>query len=98
LSASSVLTADLDRRRRKRCHEKCARYLVDRARELLGEREGGVERASGQVVFAPLEPGIGDPFVNEHDDRRVRGKEGAQGVRTGRDTGPVGFRNGPERP
>jgi hypothetical protein len=92
-----ALTANLDRRRRQADDEEGARDLVDGARELLGEREGGVERPAGQVVLAPLEPGVRDPFIDEDDEGRVCGEKRPERVGAGRDAGPVGLRDGRER-
>ncbi len=93
----AALAADLDRRRRQRHDEERARDLVDGAGELLGEREGGVERAARQVVLAPLEPGVGHPFVDEDDDGGMGREERAESVGAGRDAGPVGLGDGRER-
>ena len=52
---------------------------------------------AGQVVLAPLEPGVRHPLVDEDDDRRVGSEERAEGVGAGRDAGPVGLGDGRER-
>ena len=66
-------------------------HLVDRPGELLRERQRSVEGPAWEVVLAPLQPGVGHPFVDQDDDGSVCGEQGPQSVGARRDTRPVGL-------